>query len=189
MTRPIRPLPGMIAVGLLLTLASAGCATLNGGAYVERGAEFIHYRVWAWSPAEEVPTGDPRLDNNPFFQDRLRNAVERQMARNGYARSTLAGEPDLLLRYHVNFSKTVEVTGGARLGSCYRDCGPDAYAYEQGTLVVDAVDARTAKTVWRGWVRDDMEGVIDRQDLMEAEVDAAIAKVFERFPGAPGTRP
>jgi hypothetical protein len=58
------------------------------------------------------------------------------------------------------------------------------YAYEQGTLVIDVVDAWTDKMVWRGWVRDNMEGVIDRQDAMESEVDAAIGKMFELFPTA-----
>ena len=184
MTLQMRRLPGM-ALAFLLTLTSAGCATMKGNSYVEHGAEFTHYRLWEWAPAEQVPTGDPRLDNNPFFQDRLRGAVEHAMTRKGYVRSTPAGQPDLLLHYHVNFSRTYEVTGGSRIGSCDRDCKPDAYAYELGSLVVDAVDSRTAKAVWRGWVRDNMEGVIDRQDAMEAEVDAAVARIFERFPAAP----
>jgi hypothetical protein len=184
MTLQMRRMPGL-ALAFLLTLTSAGCATMKGNSYVERGAEFTHYRLWEWAPAEQVPTGDPRLDSNPFFQDRLRGAVEHAMTSKGYVRSALAGQPDLLLRYHVNFSKTYEVTGGSRIGSCYRDCEPDAYAYELGTVVVEAVDSRTAKAVWRGWVRDNMEGVIDRQDAMEAEVDAAVATMFERFPGAP----
>jgi len=184
MTLPMHRSPGMV-LAILLTLAAAGCATMKGSSYVERGAEFTHYRLWEWAAAEQVATGDPRLDNNRFFQDYLRNAVEQEMTRKGYVRSTLAGQPDLRLHYHVNFSKTYEVTGGARIGSCYRDCEPEAYAYELGTLVVDAVDSRTAKPVWRGWVRDNMEGVIDRQDAMEAEIDAAVAKMFELFPGAP----
>lgn len=172
-----------IAVVTGLGLALAGCATMKGASYVERGAQFTHYRTWAWAPADARPTGDPRLDNNPFFQDRLRGAVEHEMTRRGYVRSTLAEPPDLRLHYHTNFTKTFEITqGGARSGSCYGDCEPEAYAYEQGTLVIDVVDARTEKPVWRGWVVDNMEGVVDRQDLMEREVDAAVAKMFELFP-------
>jgi hypothetical protein len=172
-----------ITVVTLLALAFTGCATMKVSSHVERGAEFAHYRTWAWAPADAQPTGDPRLDNNPFFQDRLRGAVEHEMTRKGYVRSTLAGPADLLLHYHVNFSKTYEVTGAsARSGSCYGNCEPEAYAYEQGTLVVDVVDSRTEKVVWRGWVLDNMEGVINRQDVMEREVDAAVAKMFELFP-------
>jgi uncharacterized protein DUF4136 len=171
-----------VAVVMLLAVVLSGCATMKVNSHVERGAEFTHYRTWAWASAAAQPTGDPRLDSNPFFEDRLRGAVEHEMTRKGYIRSALAGPPDLLLHYHVNFSKTYEVTGGARSGSCYRNCEPEAYAYEQGTLVVDVVDSRTEKVVWRGWVLDNMEGVIDRQNVMEAEVDAAVAKMFERFP-------
>jgi hypothetical protein len=175
-----------IAIITLLALALTGCATMKVSSHVERGAEFTHYRSWEWAPADAQPTGDPRLDNSPFFQDRLRGAVEHEMTRKGYVRSTLAGPPDLLLHYHVNFSKTYEVTGGERSGSCYGNCEPEAYAYEQGNLVVDVVDSRTEKVVWRGWVLDNMEGVIDRQDVMEREVDAAIAKMFELFPRTRG---
>ena len=73
-----------IAVVTLLALALTGCATMKVSSHVERGAEFTHYRTWAWAPADEQPTGDPRLDNNPFFQDRLRGAVEHEMTRKGY---------------------------------------------------------------------------------------------------------
>jgi hypothetical protein len=172
-----------IAILTLLALALTGCATMKGSSHVERGAEFTRYRTWAWVTAEAQPTGDPRLDNNSFFQDRLRAAVDHEMTRKGYVRSSLAGPPDLLVHYHVTFSKTYEVAGGEGLsGSCSTNCEPEAYAYEQGTMVVDVVDSLTEKTVWRGWVWDNMEGVIDRQEMMEHEVDAAIAKIFELFP-------
>jgi hypothetical protein len=171
-----------IAVVTLLGLALASCATMKTSSHVTRGTEFTHYRTWAWAPADAQQTGDPRLDNNPFFQDRLRGAVEHEMTRKGYIRSTLAGSPDLRVHYHANFSKTFEITGGARSGSCYGNCEPEAYAYEQGTLVIDVVDARTETVVWRGWMLDNMEGVIDRQDVMEREIDTAVAKMFELFP-------
>lgn len=175
-----------IAVVTLLALLLTGCATITAGSHLERGAEFTHYHSWVWAPVDAQPTGDPRLDNNPFFQERLLAAVEHEMTRKGYVRSTLAGPPDLRVHYHVNFSKTFEVTGGARGGSCSGNCEPEAYAYEQGTLIIDVVDSRTEKVVWRGWVRDNMEGVVDRQDAMEHEVDAAVAKMFELFPRTQG---
>ena len=169
----------------LLPAVLAGCATIGAGSYVERGTDFTHYRTWEWAPAEERPTGDPRLDNNPMFEEYLRSAVEHQLARKGYTRTTFAGLPALRVDYHVNFSKTVEVTGGsARGGSCSGDCEPEAYAYEQGTLVVNLVDARTNKVVWRGWSRDNMEGIIDNQGRMEREIDRVIAAMFERMPSA-----
>jgi hypothetical protein len=48
--------------------------------------------------------------------------------------------------------------------------------------VIDVVDARTEKVVWRGWSRDNMEGAIDRQDRMDQQVNAAIEAIFGAFP-------
>jgi uncharacterized protein DUF4136 len=169
----------------LLAALFAGCATMKAGSHIERGAEFTHYHTWEWVAAEERPTGDPRLDNNPMFEAHLRSAVERQLAGKGYVRTPLAGPPDLRARYHVNFSKAVEISSGASTASaCTRNCEPEAYAYEQGTLVVDLLDARTSKVVWSGWSRDNMEGIVDNQDRMEQEIDRVVAAMFERIPGA-----
>ena len=169
----------------LLAVLLAGCATMKAGSHIERGAQFTHYHTWEWAAAEERPTGDPRLDNNPMFELHVRSAVEHQLAGKGYVRTPLAGPPDLRARYHANFSKAVEIGGRATgAGSCSHDCEPEAYAYEQGTLVVDLVDTRTNKVVWSGWSRDNMEGMIDNQERMEWEIDRVVAAMFERIPNA-----
>ncbi len=36
------------------------------------------------------------------------------------------------------------------IGYCYGTCEPQVVDFEQGTLVIDLVDARTKKVVWRG---------------------------------------
>jgi hypothetical protein len=181
MSPTIRFIATVIATSTALALAS--CATLKVSSHVERGAEFTHYRTWDWVSDAAEPTGDPRLDSNPFFQDDVRRAVEHELTRKGYVRSTLAGPADLLVHYHANFNKTFEMSGGARAGSCHGDdCQPEAYAYEQGTLVIDVVDARTEKVVWRGWSRDNMDGVIDSQGLMGRQIDRAVAAMFGAFP-------
>jgi hypothetical protein len=175
-----------VAVTAMASLL-AGCApVLKTGSHVERGARFTHYRTWEWAPAQPAPTGDARLDSNPMFVESLRAAVEHQLARQGYVRTALAGPPDLSVRYHVAFSKTFEVTGGApATGSCSGNCEPEAYAYEQGTLVVDLVDVRTSTLAWRGWSRDNMDGVIDKQNSMDDAIVRIVAAMFEHLPSAP----
>ena len=175
----------LLLLTALLAVVVGGCATLKSGSYVERTAAFPHYRTWGWAPPQETPTGDPRLDSNPMFEEHLRAAVEHQLSAKGYVRTTLAGPPELRAHYDVNFSKTFEVTGGVpATGSCYGNCEPEAYAYEQGTIVVDLVDVRTNELAWRGWVRDTMEGRIDDQRRLEQEIDIAVAALFEACPNA-----
>jgi hypothetical protein len=174
---------GRLAAVTFAALALSACATMNVSSHVERGTDFTQFRTWDWGPADELPTGDPRLDNNAFFQDHMLGAVEKQMAAKGYVRSTLAGSPDLLVHYHANISQRFDVNGVDRQrGYCNDNCEPQVYEYQEGTLVLDVVNARTNKLVWRGWAQDSLDGVIDNQDRLDKEVDRAVTNLFKLFP-------
>jgi hypothetical protein len=54
--------------------------------------------------------------------------------------------------------------------------------YELGTLVIDIVDAKTQKVVWRGWAQDAMNGIIDNQDRLEKQVDEGVMKMLVLLP-------
>ena len=67
-------------------------------------------------------------------------------------------------------------------GYCYDDCQPRMVDYELGTLIVDIVDARTNKVVWRGWAQEAMNGIIDNQQRLEKQVDEGVTKMMLRLP-------
>ena len=88
-----------------------------------------------------------------------------------------------MIHYHANISQRFEVNGVDRSrGYCYEDCEPRVSDYEEGTLVVDAVDARTNRVVWRGWAQSNVNGVIDNQDRLAAQINEAVTRMMERFP-------
>src|SRR5574338_1556470 len=92
---------------LLAVAAMAGCATLTVSSHIERTANFSDYVTYDWGPPDNLPVGDPRLDNNPFFRDHLQGAIEKQLAMKGYERA-LSGDPDLLVHYHASVSQKVD---------------------------------------------------------------------------------
>ena len=100
------------ALMALAALALAGCATMNIYSHLERGVDFGQYRTYAWGPTEALPTGDPRLDSNPFFKDRLEGAVEKQLATKRLEKST-ATTPDLLIHYHASITAVRGQHGGS----------------------------------------------------------------------------
>jgi hypothetical protein len=157
---------------------------MNVSSHIERGVNFQQYRTYDWGPADALPIGDPRLDNNPFFHDYLQGSVEKQLAAKGLVRST-SGDADLLLHYHASVNHRFEVHGVDRQnGYCYADCEPQVIEYEQGTLVLDVVDAETKKVVWRGWAQDSVEGIIDNQERLERQIGEAVTRMMRRFPAA-----
>jgi hypothetical protein len=155
---------------------------MNVSSHIERGVDFAQFRTWDFGPADALPTGDPRLDNNPFFKDYLEGAVGKALETRRYVRTT-SGTPDLLVHYHANISKTFDINGvDSRYGYCTADCEPRFIEYEQGTIVLDVVDTRTNRVVWRGWAQENINGVIDNQELLRRDVNKAVTRMMERFP-------
>ena len=166
----------------LPAFALSGCATMNVSAHIERGVDFAQFRTWDFGPADALPTGDPRLDNNPFFKDYLEGAVGKELEARHYPR-VLSGTPDLLVHYHANISKTFDVNGvDTRNGYCYDNCQPNLIEYEQGTIVLDVVDAHTNRVIWRGWAQESIDGIIDNQDALRKDVTTAVTRMMKLFP-------
>ena len=149
--------------------------------YTERAADFSHYRTYAFGPTEAVSTGDPRLDSNPFFYRRVREAVEKQLAATGYEK-TAPERADVLIHFHASMTQEINASEIDRqYGSCTSsECRP--FVYDAGTLLLDFVDARTDKLVWRGWAEGSMEGVVDNQAWMEERIDDAVGRILARLP-------
>ena len=171
----------VFATFAIALIALAGCATMNTGLYQDHAAAFDTYTTFKWGPPDNLPIGDPRLDNNPFFVDYLQGAVEKNLAGKGYVHS--ADNPDLLLHYHASVNQKLDVYGTDKnYGYCTGDCQPQVVDYDLGTLMLDVVDARTNKVVWRGWAQDAMNGIIDNQDRLEKKTDEAVTMMMTMFP-------
>jgi hypothetical protein len=166
-----------------LALAVSGCATMSVSSHVRGGIDFATYRTYDWGPADALPSGDPRLDQDPYFKDHLMGAVERQLAARGYLRSS-SGTPDLLIHYHANITQRLDVYGVDREhGYCFdEECKAWVTDYEAGTLVLDLVDAGTNRVIWRGWAQDSVEDVLDNEDRMARQINEAVSRMLARLP-------
>jgi hypothetical protein len=165
----------------MVALALAGCATLRVDSYVERGADFSRYRSYAWAERGGFATGDPRLDNNRFFTQRIEEAVDMQLAARGFEKASV-GSADVLLHIHAHMDQRVHTAEFDVIdGRCIdRDCRPEVY--DAGTLMVDFMDRRTNRLAWRGWAERSLDGVVDNQQWMEATIDKTVARILDRLP-------
>jgi hypothetical protein len=171
-----------LATVAVASLAATGCAaTMNVSSHVERGLDFGQYRTYRWGPADALPSSDPRFDENPFFQDHFQGAVEQGLAARGFEQSA---SPDLLIHYHANVRRQIDINRLDRqYGYCYHnDCQPGVIEREAGTVVLDVVDARTNRLIWRGWAQSRVEDVLDNPDKMARRIDKAVDRMLARFP-------
>ena len=168
----------------ICALTVTGCATMNVSSHVQSGIDFARYRTYDWGPADALPTGDPRLDKDPFFQDHVLGAVEKQMAARGYERSASGTTPDLLIHYHASINQRIDVYGVDREhGYCYDDdCKARVVDYEAGTLMLDVVDAQTNRLIWRGWAQKSVEDMLKDQDRMARRIEEAVTRMLARLP-------
>lgn len=171
-----------LAVAALVMLP--GCAPLTVSSHLERTANFSDYVTYAWGPRDDFPVGDPRLDNNTIYVDHLQGTIEKQMAVRGFVLA-VAGEPDLFIHYHANVSQRVEASdNGCPYGNCYDYYEPRLIELELGTIVVDLIDAKTNRLVWRGWSQQSIAGVIDDQTRLEKMTTEGVTKMMATLPAA-----
>jgi hypothetical protein len=180
MIRARVPFVGWPVVVLSAALASA-CVPMQVRSYAPPEASVATYHSYDWAGGDLGSTGDPRLDNNRFFVERVQQAADAELRRRGYEKAS-GGIPDLMLHIHARVNQRVQA---GEVDPITRQCRDDcpASVFEEGTLLIDFVDARTDALVWRGWAeRSLLEGVVDDQASMNHVIDKAVAAIFGRLP-------
>jgi uncharacterized protein DUF4136 len=181
----MRPLFRLTAA-LLSALALSGCAArMTVSSHVERGLDLSRYRTFDWGPADALPTGDARLDQDPFFKDQVQGAVEKGLLTRGL-RLPDTGTPDLLIHYHAHISKRLDLNRVEHFygyGYCSQPgCPSEVVQYEAGTLVLDLVDAQTNRLIWRGWAQNSVADMLEDRAVMAKTIDQAVTRMLLRLP-------
>jgi Domain of unknown function (DUF4136) len=179
-------MPRVLQVAALIVsvLVTTGCAVrMNVGSHQDHNLNLPRYRTFAWGPADALPTGDRRLDENAFFKDHVQGAVEKELARRGFELLS-SGAPDLLIHYHANITKRIDVNRVDRgYGYCLGgECPPDVVDYEAGTLVLDIIDTHSNALIWRGWAQNSVHDMLDDPDRMAKTIDEAVRLMLLRLP-------
>ena len=171
------------AVAFLSVLLLGACATVHAGADFAPGLRLEQYRTFDWAGGDSLPIGDPRLENNPFFDSRVRAAVELELAARGITRAAVS--PDLLVHYHASVRQRVDVIR-ADEGRGYtspRDSRTDqVLEFEEGTLIVDIAEPKAKAILWRGWSQTDVGGLLENPREMEKRIRESVRLMMLKFP-------
>jgi hypothetical protein len=174
-------------IAIVLAAAfSAGCSSISINHDWDKDAPFPDYKTYQWLEVENntVP-GNARTAqrSNDLYIQRVRRAVNAELDKKGL--KLVDTEPDLLVVFHTGVEQKINVTDwGYRYSYDYWGWGGrqiDVYQYDEGTLIVDLIDARAKELVWRGsgtrtvdpnWSPEKIDNVV--QD--------AIKKIFTKYP-------
>jgi hypothetical protein len=182
MMNTIIVLKKLIAVVLLVILGSC-----SGGMEIQTdvdpAADFSGFKTWDWVPVPAEETGDPGVDD-PIIRTRIRSAVEEELTKRGYLKSTNA--PDFLVNYHTAMKdelNSVEMQDYYE-AQTYEEFHKDVtytYTWHKGTLILDFIDAKSDKLVWRGTARAEVN-LNDSAEKKKARIAKAVERMLREFP-------
>jgi hypothetical protein len=169
---------------ILALLAAGGCSPFTISEDYDNKADFSKYKTWTWFVGPK-PSG-AGLDS--LNENRIRTALEAELPLSGLTKAADAAGADLQVAYHASVSQRIDVTpttvsfgygwGHGYVGTSY---GADVRTYDQGTLIVDLLDAKTKALAWRGTARATVYRDADPEYRTE-RIREAVQAILERYP-------
>jgi hypothetical protein len=173
------------AAAAAVTVSLAGCSGMSIRSDYNPQADFSRYSTYAWLPAPQ--TGDPRVDN-AILEGRIKTAVDQTLAERGYGQ-VAADQATFWVGYHLSIEGQMDVTsvnsyygygwGPWYYGPSYQDT--QVRYYDQGTLLIDIVDAQVKELVWRGTAEAEVQREMNPEKRQQ-RVNEAVGKILDRFP-------
>lgn len=179
-----------MAASLFAMMFIAGCASAPT-IRVDRDttADLSQYRTFGFF--ELLETDKARYST--ITTSRLKDATIRELERLGYRHDE--SHPDLLVNFSADISDRQDLTktpASVRGFYGYRPAAYRAWAgyaydvdvrqYKAGTLIIDLIDARQKRLVWRGVA----EGELHKGDQSDPArlIERAVTGIFAAFPAA-----
>jgi hypothetical protein len=175
---------GTIAI-VMATLVLVACTTPPPQPQSQRDsqANFAAFQTYGWQAAPQVNGQDAPLQ---LLDQNIRAAIAAEMQKRGYAES--ATNPDLTIAYETASAQKIEnspvrvgVGVGGWGGSGGGSIGVSSASvrnYQEGTLVIHAIDSERNAEVWQGSI----SGKMNKGGIEQAAVQRAVAAAMTDFP-------
>lgn len=165
---------------VFLTIFLVGCSTVDVNVDYDQQFKFLEVNNF-------VVEHETKKGENTLVNDRITAALNQQITQKGYKNDSPAG---LIFNYHYKVQDKTDFQTSYGLGGGFGRIGwgggmmvstTDIYKYTEGTLIIDALDVKTKKIVWRG------VGVFELQQQKTPQektkyVNSIVAKILEKFP-------
>lgn len=169
--------------GMILAALAGGCTTPKIGYDYDRSADFSRYRTYAWVSAAQETTGDRRLDSS-LLDSRIRTAIDTHLRAKGYLAAANAS-PDFFVAYHVGMKDMIKGAStqnyiGDRVHGTFTTIS-DIQPYNEGTLLIDIVDAKSRQLIWQASAQADVDRSIGPKER-DARVNGVVRTMLSHFP-------
>lgn len=178
----------------LLLFSLTGCSSLSVNYDYNQKLDFSAYKTYNWLPFPK----DMQVD--PLNRARFTTAVNNNLADKGFTQTT--SQADFLIATHYGKESKVDITNwgysyapnnyyggygyryagrGGYAGGYGASSGVSVYEYEQGTLILDFIDAKSKQLIWRATAK----GIVNPEstpDKQTQKVNDAVKEILDSFP-------
>ena len=162
----------LLSAAVLLVLTSAAFSREIKVDY-DHHANFSQYKTYSWGKVET---------QNPLWDDRVKEAVDRELAKKGWTEVASGGDVTVMAIGTTRDQPTLQTFydgfPGWRWGG-FGEATTWVEHYEVGTLIIDMFDTRSKRLIWRGSATDTLP---DKPDKAMKDLNKSVEKMFERFP-------
>ena len=181
----MKPWRAVLALGAMAV--TAGCATVSVSTDYDHGFDFARVRTFQLDGGHLMHNGVAD-DGNTLVKDRITAALRAALQAKGLQETSQ--NPDLIVGYYGGARSRTEIEGmpaygpGPGFGPFWAGGWWDPMyndwwtrTYNEGTLIIDLVDAHTKRLVWRAYAEAEIEVPVSEQKIREA-----VDKAFRGFP-------
>jgi hypothetical protein len=163
--------------------AAWGCSGVTVHHDMDPDADLSGYRTYDWATRTKSGNEDPRVYND-VVAGQIASAVDSVLHAKGYQETDTT--PDFLVGWHGAIegkmsTNTIHNNYGYGWGWYPAGSTTTARHWDEGTLVIDIVDAETQTLVWRGSAQAELheEGDPQRDYALIATV---VTRILDKFP-------
>ena len=169
---------------MVAALLFVGCSTLDVSVDYDDSFNFKSAKTFAIVKNNQMP-------EDTLTNDRITNAIKNDLELKNY-KQVAVKKADLIVVFYLKVKDKSQVSTSFSGGLGYRGYGrgygygggmatTHTYDYEEGTLVIDALNPKTKKIVWRAIGVKELKNLETPTQRTEA-VNAAVKKIMEKFP-------
>jgi hypothetical protein len=175
----------VIAVGAASGLGA--CTSLPVTTDANPNASVASCRTYTWAQEHVANASDPSAFGNPLNADRLRAAIEGNLAARGIRLAADRATADCVVGFAIGSRVAADPYPGWGFGYYgFRHGFGYGYGYDypylrdEGRVTVDLFDARTRTAIWHASVTQNVVGLTGPN--AELKINQAAAAIFSKFP-------
>ena len=144
--------------------------------------------IFSWSDKSRYVYDDERLGGFPL-KEKFENDIKTYLAENGYVFSKNEDNASMVVGYVIALESSlndldINSLYGINPGYINKDKNKAGNQYEKGTIIIDMLEARTNRHIWRGAIQGMAEfGISDkeRETRLKSAVDTLLSEFIKIY--------